>query len=697
MENERTLGKKYHTFETDYLQNGDKIGLLENSKNIVKFALRQKKGKFFSYPIEQKDGWLISQTAGIQDSDLADFSEAASTAWQDYIRYGRKVYFNNEAKNYYYNNIENQDIYKVNINYILFNKNNVVFDIEISPDSVKSYYEKNIEDFVTVRDTLPLEKVQEDILEILVEEKEKILFDSLIISICQKVRQYPIYRDSVSEPADDFNFSIHNSQIKSNVEFIKNIPYYESPFSLLADTIFTTPIDSIFKIQKDGNILIGRVNKREDIKKSKLPRLKQVIEILMTEKWDNFCDSRFQKYYNANKDKYFTDNKFRVSYIYFPNDTSNIEVSEEEAIKYFQNNLEKIITPEKVKLETIFLPYSQDIQQTIYDIQSAISDLVSFSILSQIYYNNHKMTSQQDNFLNYDQLDEEIQAVIDTLKLGGISSPIYTNEGCFIIKLLEKQESFLQDFQEQKEDILSEIKSQKADSINFNNITTIFDSINSVNDSLLQKYEIQLHLSDYFVIKNDSILIDSFLCIRQSDFGLLRNTRIGRKVEKIFMVKNGYAILFLKDKIPKKKIVGYESYVLAKDEFSEMIRYEECKIFTDYLVQLTKNEEDKILLSVFAGMKETDWLTYFDKINNLKNSSIILRDAFSHDIGTYSHPIRFNENGFGFYYIVDKEIVTLEDFLPIKEQYREEYINTKFNEWFENYKIEKQVKIFEEL
>nr|MBC8526993.1 peptidyl-prolyl cis-trans isomerase [Candidatus Cloacimonadota bacterium] len=438
-------------------------------------------------------------------------------------------------------------------------------------------------------------------------------------------------------------------------------------------------------------------NKREDIKKSKLPRLKQVIEILMTEKWDNFCDSRFQKYYNANKDKYFTDDKFRVSYIYFPNDTSNIEVSEEEAIQYFESNLEKIITPKKVKLETIFLPYSQDIQQTIYDIQSAISDSVSPSFLSQIYYHPHKMSNNQNNFLNYDQLDEEIQAVIDTLKLGGISSPIYTNEGCFIIKLLEKQESFLQDFQEQKEDILSEIKSQKADSINFNNITTIFDSINSVNDSLLQKYEIQLHLSDYFVIKNDSILIDSFLCIRQSDFGLLRNTRIGRKVEKIFMVKNGYAILFLKDKIPKKKIVGYESYVLAKDEFSEMIRYEECKIFTDYLVQLTKNEEDKILLSVFAGMKETDWLTYFDKINNLKNSSIILRDAFSHDIGTYSHPIRFNENGFGFYYIVDKEIVTLEDFLPIKEQYREEYINTKFNEWFENYKIEKQVKIFEEL
>ena len=685
LENERTLGKKYHIFETDYLQKGDKIGLLENSKNIVKFALRQKKGKFFSYPIEQKDGWLIFQTSGKQKPHLADFSEAASQAWHDYIRYGRTIYFKNEVENYYHYNIENRDIYKVSISYILFGKKDVVFDIEISPDSVESYYEKNIEEFVTVRDTLPLEKVQEDILEILVEEKEKILFDSLIISICKKVK------------CNDFNFSIPNSQTKWNVEFTKNIPYYESPFSLLADTIFTTPVDSIFKIQKYENILIGRVNKREDIKKSKLPRLKQVIEILMTEKWDNFCDSRFQKYYNANKDKYFTDNKFRVSYIYFPNDTSNIEVSEEEAIKYFQNNLEKIITPEKVKLETIFLPYSQDIQQTIYDIQSAISDLVSPSFLSQIYYHPHKMSNNQNNFLNYDQLDEEIQAVIDTLKLGGISSPIYTNEGCFIIKLLEKQESFLQDFQEQKEDILSEIKSQKADSINFNNITTIFDSINSVNDSLLQKYEIQLHLSDYFVIKNDSILIDSFLCIRQSDFGLLRNTRIGRKVEKIFMVKNGYAILFLKDKIPKKKIVGYESYVLAKDEFSEMIRYEECKIFTDYLVQLTKNEEDKILLSVFAGMKETDWLTYFDKINNLKNSSIILRDAFSHDIGTYSHPIRFNENGFGFYYIVDKEIVTLEDFLPIKEQYREEYINTKFNEWFENYKIEKQVKIFEEL
>ncbi|MCK4357771.1 MAG: SurA N-terminal domain-containing protein [Candidatus Cloacimonetes bacterium] len=691
LENERTLRRKYHIFETDYLQKGDKIGLLENSKNIVKFALRQKKGKFFSYPIEQEYGWFIFQTADIQKSHFADFSEAAPQCWNDYIKYGRKTYFDNKSENYYKENIENQDIYKVNISYILFNRKNLIFDINISPDSVASYYEKNIEDFVTVRDTLPLEKVQEDILEILVEDKEKILFDSLIISICKKVK------------CNDFNFSIHNSQIKSNVEFIKNIPYYESPFSLLADTIFTTQVDSIFQIQKYENILIGRVNKRESIKKSKIPRLKQVIEILMKEKWDNFCDSRFQKYYNANKDKYFTDDKFRVSYIYFPNDTSNIEVSEEEAIKYFQNNLEKIITPKKVKLETIFLPYSQNIQQTINNIQSAILDLVSFSILSEIYYNNHKMTNQQDNFLNYDQLDKEIRKVIDTLKLGGISSPIYTNEGCFIIKLIEKLETRVTDFMEINSNILSEIKFQRADSINFNNITTIFDSINSVNDSLLQKYEIQLHLSDYFVIKNDSILIDSFLCIRQSDFGLLRNTRIGRKVEKIFKVKNGYAILFLDNKIVGKKITGYESYALAREEFSQIVKYEECKIFTDYLAQIVKNHakgrsldnEDKILLSVFGGIKETDWLTYFDKVNNLKNSSIILRDAFSHDIGTYSHPIRFSDKGFGFYFIKDKKIVTRKDFILIKEQYREEYINAKFNEWFEDYKLEKQVKIFE--
>ncbi|MCK4339100.1 MAG: hypothetical protein KAW87_03830, partial [Candidatus Cloacimonetes bacterium] len=59
-----------------------------------------------------------------------------------------------------------------------------------------------------------------------------------------------------------------------------------------------------------------------------------------------------------------------------------------------------------------------------------------------------------------------------------------------------------------------------------------------------------------------------------------------------------------------------------------------------------------------------------------------------------SHPIRFSDYGFGFYYIVDKEIVTRKDFIPIKEQYREEYVNNKFDEWFENYKIEKQVKIF---
>ncbi|MCK4338904.1 MAG: peptidyl-prolyl cis-trans isomerase, partial [Candidatus Cloacimonetes bacterium] len=616
LENEKTLGEKYHIFETDYLQDGDKIGLLKNSKNIVKFALRQKKGKFFSLPIEQADGWLIFQTADIQKSHFADFSEAASQAWQDYIRHGRTIYFKNEVENYYHNNIENQDIYKVNINYILFNKNNVVFDIEISPDSVQSYYEKNIEEFVTVRDTLPLEKVQEDILEILIEEKEKILFDSLIISICQNVK------------VNNLDFLIHNSQIKRNVEFIKNIPYYESPFSLLADTIFTTQVDSIFMIQKYENILIGRVNKRKDIKKSKLNQLKQVIEKLMTKKWDNSWDARFQKFYHANKDKYFLDDKFSLSYIYFPNNTSNIEVTEEEAIQYFENNLEKITTPPKVKLETIFLPYSQNIQQTINNIQSAILDLVSFSILSEIYYNNHKMTRQKDNFLNYNQLDEEIRKVIDTLKMGEISEPIFTNEGWFIIKLIEKYESRVPDFyevspfdgQELRKDIISDIKMQRADSINLNFITTIFDSINSLNDSLLKQYEMSLHQTDYFVLKGDSVFVDSILKIDKIDFDLIREIRIGRKIPKIFKVENGYGILFLEDKIIGKKISGYDSYALAREEFSQIVKYEECKIFTDYLTQLVKNHakgrsmdnKEPILLSVFAGMKETDWLTYFD-------------------------------------------------------------------------------------
>ncbi len=693
MENERTLKNRYHIFETNYLQDGDKIGKLKNIKNIVRFALKQRSGKFFSLPIEQEDGWLIFQTADKKKSHLIDFYEAASQAWQDYISYGRSIYFNNEVENYYHNNIENQDIYNVNISYINFNKKDVIFDIEISPDSVQSYYEKNIEEFVTVRDTLPIEKVQEEILEILVEEKEKILFDSLIVSIFQKVKN------------NDFNFSIPNSQIKRNIEFTKNIPYYKSPFSLLADTIFTTQVDSIFKVQKNENILIGRVNKRKDIKKSKLLQLRQVIESLKTEKWDNSWDIRFQKFYHANKDKYFLDDKFRLSYIYFPNDTTNIEVTEEEAIQYFQNNLEKMTAPKKVKLETIFLPYSQDIHQTIYNIRSAISDLVSFSFLSKVYFHSHKMSKDQNIFLNYDQLDEKIQVVIDTLKIGDISEPIFTNEGCLIIKLIEKHESRVPDFyemspfdeQELHKTIISEIKMQRADSMNFNLITTIFDSINSVNDSLLKQYEISLHQTDYFVLKGDSVFVDSLLKIDKSDFDLLNDTKILRKIPKIFKVENGSAILFLDDKIVGKKITGSDSYSMAKDEFSRIVKYEECKTFTDYLAQLVENNEELILLSVFGGMKETGWLTYFDDINNIKNSSIILRDAFSHDIGTFSHPIRFNENGFGFYFIRDKKIVTLEDFVLIKVQYHEEYINRKFNDWFEKYKIEKKVKIFEEL
>jgi hypothetical protein len=692
IKNERTLRKRYHIFvpfhyggfETDYLQYGDRIGKLKNSENIVRFALQQKEGKCFAYPIEQDEGWLIFQTVDIQDSDFADFSEAAPQCWNDYIKYGRETYFDNESENYYKENIENQDIFKVNISYILFNKKELIFDINISSDSVASYYEKNIEDFITVRDTLPLEKVQQDILEILVKEKEKILTDSLISAVCEKVRD------------DDFDIQIPNSRLVRNVEFIKNIPYYELPFPLLADTIFTTPQDSLFMMCKNKNVLIGKVIQRKCLKRSELPQLKRVIENLMQEKWDRDWQARFQKYYQTNKNKYFTEDRFKFQYLLLPIDTSWVQVPEKDAIVYYYKNLKKYVVPKKIKLETIFLKKSQSLNIHLDDILSALDDLVSFSLLSKIYFTPDWLTEQNYNFIDFDSVlavQEGIKSAIDTLQVGEISSPIYTANGCYIIKLLAKEESIIPDFQEVKADVLYDIKHQQADSLAHTKIAAIFGSVNSVTDSLLQQNDSLLYETGYISLNELAEYFGDPFHLIKDDVDLFKKAEIGSKIPKLFLTKKGYAILFLKDKIPGKKITGYDSYVLAGMEFSQIKRYEASRNFVDYLAHLVKNN-DESLIPILGGFYKTDWLKFSDLIDSLETSPIILRDAFSHDIGAYSHSIRFSDDGFGFYYVIDKKVVTPEEFLAVKDKFREEYSNSKLGEWFKNYKIEKKVKIF---
>ncbi|MEA2104564.1 MAG: peptidyl-prolyl cis-trans isomerase [Candidatus Cloacimonadota bacterium] len=676
----------FHIFETDFIKRGDNIGQLKNNQNIIKFALIQKVGSVFSMPIEQDDGWIVFQTAEIKRDELINLNDISSKVWHDYINTGKTIYINSEVDNYFEQKIKDEDIYKFNFSYLKLNREELEFDKSLTPDSsaIQKYYEENIEEFTTVRDTLPLEEVISDVIEKLEGIKYKVLADSLIDTLCILVKN------------NHFHFPKNNFQIRRNIELIQNLPYFTEPYPLIMDTLFVTPEDSIFKKVKDNFLYIGRVNRRKKLSFNEKRKLKSRIKKLTEKHLYEERKKNFEEYYSANKDNFYPEDSYQFVYLFIQRDTTGIRqaVDLQKAQKIFLANKEKYLVENKVKLQTIFLDPKYNISSEIRSINSALRDSIDFSVISKIFYRQNHLSDKNGTFINIEDLDKEIKIAVEKMQMGKISRPIMTAEGYFIIKLLGREQIFEPEFEDVKETIISEMIREKADSLCFESAVSIYDSLEigykfAEFDSLGY-----VDTTSFVKIKEKkSLMLDSNVSIYEEDFEPLYRTDDGNVIPKIFKQENGYAIVMVKNKIQGKKITGYAAYSFAKDRFLDVCKYNSCRIFTDYLSRLVQDRNDS-LSNYLGGMKNTGWVSYYDNINNLSNSQIILRDAFSRKVGAYSNPIRFSNTSFGFYHILNKKIESRADFSSIKEQYRKKFIEDQFKEWLNDYKKEKTVIIY---
>ena len=673
----------YHMFETGYLGKNDRIGKIKNSKEIITKALRMKQGRYYSYPIEQDDGWIIFKVLNKKGGGIAEFDEATRDIWEDYIEVGRDYYFQNEMENYYKNNIENELFFEVDVSFIEVDTELLNFKITFSADSLWDYYEYNLDEFVTVRDTLSFEKVREDIIEDLTEKTRKQKVDSTITEIKEKVARH------------DFLLDYPGCKIRLFEKYIENMPYYREPYHIIQDTIFKTSVGDLFTARKGSRFVAGVLNKRRFVLSQEKEGLREQILNLLENKWDTDWQNNFQEFYAKNKNAYFEPTLYRFSYLYFPLDIDNVTIDSSKVKAYYREQAEKFVQSSRVKLSYIFVPSSPYMYRQVYDILDAIKDNVNFDIISRVYHAEQQIIEKEGEFVDLDELPELIYNVVDTLSVGKISTPVYLNEGCFFLRLLDRERLGIPNFNEVNKQILYEMKLPYADSIAYKQTKAVFDTITSRKDGLIALHEDKLFYTDYLQLGEEYTVIDSVITIPKREYDLIDETRLTNKLPKIFTSKNGYGIVFLEDRISGKKIEGYDAYVKARNEFLSKLQFEEGKIFTEYMTTMLANHEQMYLPVIFDGLRKTPLIGYNDMIDNLVGSNVIVRSAFGKDVHTYSHPIRFTQYGWGFYYVVNKEVGSLEDFASIKNNYREEYIEKKFKEWLENYKRNKNVRIFQ--
>ena len=674
--------RAHHVFETGYLEKNDRIGKLQHSDEIINKALRLQSERYYSSPIEQDNGWIIFKTIGKKGGGIADFENAALPIWKDYISVGRDYYFDSETENYFDNNIEHELLFEVDVSYISFDAEDLQIDMHFSEDSLWNYYEYNLEEFVTVRDTMPFEKVREDIVEELTKKAKRKLADSTITCIKQRVSEH------------DFLMSYPGAEIKLFQKYIENMPYYREPYPLVQDTIFKTPVDSIFFTKKGTRYVIGLVNDSRLVLSSKKKSLKNEVQNILENKWDTDWQDGFQEFYSQNKNAYFEPNLYRFSYIFIPIDTSQVIIDSSDARTYFSENIDKFIQSNRVKLQTIFIAESLLMYKRVQDILDAVHAGVDFDIISDMYYQPNSLIQKDNSFINANELNEMIYSCVDTLGLNEISSPIYTDEGCFFIRLIDKEKNDENIFELKKSQVYYEMKLPVADSTAYRTVKTIYDNVSSNRDVLFNTHHEDTYYTDYMELDDEYTVINSLITLPKRQYDELNSIRIGNKFPKIFTVKGGYAILFLEDKVSGKKITGYDAYTKARNEFLSKLQFDEGKIFTEYLTLELMNRQKGYLTYIFGRLRVTPLISYDDMINNLPGSNVIVRSAFTKEPYTYSHPIRFTDYGWGFYYVAKKEVETPQDFESIKQEYRQEYVEKKLRSWIDNYMIQKQVRIF---
>lgn len=178
-------------------------------------------------------------------------------------------------------------------------------------------------------------------------------------------------------------------------------------------------------------------------------------------------------FYDQNKEAYRVPEKAAVQYIAFrPTDyLSQVEVDPARAKEFYEITQENFRQPAKVKIKHIFLPLAPGAdEETTAKVVAQAEELSRRATQGEDFdalaLANSKGSNPdkggQTDWLTRDQLAEQLATPAFELQIGGVSKPIKSHGGYYIIKVTERQAAKTQGFDEVKDKIIAELKLDKA-------------------------------------------------------------------------------------------------------------------------------------------------------------------------------------------------------------------------------------------
>lgn len=151
--------------------------------------------------------------------------------------------------------------------------------------------------------------------------------------------------------------------------------------------------------------------------------------------------------------------QFKIKYIIEHEVKSKIYVNPQEVTKYYDRNKKEFQRKERVKLDSIFIPFKDDKSQAQRNAEEALQMLKDDKDFKEVASKYSQSPSL--GFIEKGQLKSNVEQIIFNLKLNEISEAVEVDTGIFIFKLLEKQPAQAATLQEVKDYIYNKIYKQK--------------------------------------------------------------------------------------------------------------------------------------------------------------------------------------------------------------------------------------------
>ena len=141
---------------------------------------------------------------------------------------------------------------------------------------------------------------------------------------------------------------------------------------------------------------------------------------------------------------------------------SDIDVTEEEIIEFFESNKAMFKAQEEVKASHILVSSEDEIKE----VATKIKEGASFEEMAQEHSSCPSKEKGGDlGSFSRGRMVPEFEAVAFELEIGKVSEPVKTQFGYHLIKVTEKQEARTQEFEEVKENIKNQLVAMKQNEL----------------------------------------------------------------------------------------------------------------------------------------------------------------------------------------------------------------------------------------